>query len=395
MRTCYVLGGLGESTLSRDPDGGRVVFVDLGVIMRGVIAEMTLAPDGISPGPPDGVQLFASGVLGPYLGFPASVLAVQLALRGWAVQLWPWDWRKPVYLAGVDLAAWIRGHVAEDEPCAILAHSAGGLVARAVWTELGKTDQQHLVSRIVTLGTPHWGSYSVVDYFSGANEAQQAMIRVNNTLGYNTYGWAPNITGFRLLTPLDFQKLGITWPGFYDCLPVLGAPGSEDDVHRVKLFTATNWAEAARPQQAWLDWSRDITGTWLRSPESQPPSHILTCVSGFGTSTPGQLRDPEQLGRPGAVGGFTDGDSAVIQSSAELAGGVVVRYAVDHLNMMATLANSGDLADLVTAERSPAPPPPPVVDDQPQTTYLAAIPFASPPLSGAPSLTCSSGKCAC
>ena len=51
-------------------------------------------------------------------------------------------------------------------PCSIVAHSAGGLVARAAWLALGQAGATNLVRRIVTYGTPHQGSYGAVRLWS-------------------------------------------------------------------------------------------------------------------------------------------------------------------------------------------------------------------------------------
>jgi hypothetical protein len=371
------------------------VWIDLTVLMLGKVGEMRLAPDGSSPGPPDGVQLSPTGVVGPYCGFPTTILGTQLILRDYATRTHPWDWRKTVYPAGVGLATRIRQEVRPEEPCTIVAHSAGGLVARAAWTELGLTGQTNLIRRIITCGTPHWGSYTVVAFWSGSSQTIDLLRHANQVLGYNTFGRAPDIFGYRYLEPIDYQRLALTWPGFYDTLPVLGAPDAANDPNRAALYDAANWPEEARPQQAWLDWSRDHTGPWLRSAASQPPSDVLTCLSGGGKAVPGALADPGRLGQPGALGGYVDGDGAVTLASAELATGVSTRYVIDHENFLATLSNNGDLVGYVVEERTPAPPPPPVVDPEPQTTQLAPLPFADAPFLGAPSMTCATGKCAC
>lgn len=395
MPRCYVIGGLGESTLDRSRAGTQPVWIDLAVLMLGKLGEMRLAPDGTSPGEPDGVPLFATSGVDPYLQFPTLILAAQLLPSGYRTTVIPWDWRMAVYSAGVLLAAQIRTEVTSADPCAIVAHSAGGLVARAAWTELGLTGQTGLVRRIVTLGTPHWGSYSVVNYWQGGNVSIDWLIYANQQLGATVYGHAPDFWGYVSRPRLFYQQLGLTWPSYYDILPTLGAPDATADPNRALLYQASNWPAAFRPQQAWLDWSRDHTGPWLRSAASKPPPEVLTCVSGVNTTVPSALTSPEEFAQGGGLGQYVIGDNAVTRDSAELSTGVIWRYGIDHENLLPTLANSGELRDLILDVRSPGPAPTPEQSPDQQGTFLNALPFAvRPGQVGVPN-NCLAGTCGC
>lgn len=395
MGLVYVMGGLGESVLARNQNGSREVWIDPGVILLGKVLEMRLAPNGIDPGPPDGVQLYATSAIGPYVLFPTAILAYQLVYEGYtAITHW-WDWRKAIYPAGVDLANKIRANVIPADPCSIVAHSAGGLVARAAWTDLGTTGQQSLIRRIVTLGTPHWGSYTIVDFFGGRNQSIDLLTYWNQTVGYNTAGYAPGITGYQYVTVLQIRNLAMTWPAMYDLLPTLGAPGSEYDPNRATLYDANNWPAEARPSQTWLDWSRDHTGPWLRSTASQPPAHILTCVSGNANTVANALTDPTRISQSGTLGNYLPGDGAVSRLSSALASGVNWSYGIDHENWLPNLANNGDLAEFVREERAPGPPPLPVTSPDIQTTNVQPLPFPEGLSIGPPSMVCAGGSCPC
>lgn len=396
MPICYVMGGLGESVLSRSAEGGGVVWIDPGVILLGKILEMTLAPNGIDPGPPDGVALFPSGVVGPYLGFPATILGAQLATSGYSTRSHSWDWRKQIYPAGATLAGRIRAEVTPADPCAIVAHSAGGLVARAAWTELGITGEQGLVRRIVTLGTPHWGSYTIVDFWSGSNQSIDILTYWNQTVGYNTAGYAPSITGYRFVTVLEIQRMALTWPGFYDVLPVLGSPDATEDPHRALLYDASSWPATARPSQAWLDWSRDHTGPWLRSAASMPPPDVLTCISGSTSSVATALVSPQFLGQSRALGNYQTGDGAVARVSAELTGAALVHVVVNHENLLPTLTNTGEVSDAVLEVREPGPAPAPEVQTEIWPSLVTPVPgSAIPTLTPNAGTACAGGACSC
>lgn len=394
--TVYVVGGLGESSLSREPGGGGLVWPDLSTIMRGQLGQMRLAPDGVSPGPPDGVQLYASGWVEPYLGLPARQLILQLATRGWSVVIFPWDWRRSAYLAGQTLAARIRADIPAGDPCSIVGHSAGGLVARAAWTELVLTGHQGRVRRIVTLGSPHWGSYSLTRFFQANNRSIDLLYTANAQVGSSTFGWAPGITGYQQRDRVWYAQLGTTWPGLYDCLPTLGAPDAGADPNRELLYDASAWWPDARPSQTWLDYTRDVTGPWLRGAPSQPPSNVLTCCSGKGHECASRLIDPADFARGGGVGGFVDGDGTVTQAASELDSGTVHRYVCDHPSWFPALVANGEIVVLLDEDTPTPPPPPPSTVRTVQAPGIEELPGAVLPGWGnARSRSCAGGVCTC
>ncbi len=80
----------------------------------------------------------------------------------------PYDWRRPLAEAADRLAAEIMARLGAAErnkqPLSVLAHSMGGLVTRTmiarhpdVWSRMGA----HAESRLIMLGTPNGGSYSI------------------------------------------------------------------------------------------------------------------------------------------------------------------------------------------------------------------------------------------
>lgn len=85
----------------------------------------------------------------------------------------PFDWRLPVEVEAERLARTIREALADrTEPVRVLAHSQGGLVARAVekvapevWNDFLK----HERGRLLMLGVPHGGSWVPMQVLSGDN----------------------------------------------------------------------------------------------------------------------------------------------------------------------------------------------------------------------------------
>lgn len=88
-------------------------------------------------------------------------LKLELERAGYDVTLYDYDWRRGVDELGATFAA--RLHARTQETVHLVAHSLGGLVARAALRAL-RTDK---VARLVMLGTPHFGSFAPVQALRG------------------------------------------------------------------------------------------------------------------------------------------------------------------------------------------------------------------------------------
>lgn len=89
-------------------------------------------------------------------------LKYRLRLAGFDADFWPYDWRQSLPGLGKALAKLID---AEGRKVQIVAHSMGGLVARAALATVGAN-----LSRIVMLGTPNFGSLAPVQAFRGVGD---------------------------------------------------------------------------------------------------------------------------------------------------------------------------------------------------------------------------------
>ena len=97
------------------------------------------------------------GVMLP--GYLKMILSLQAA--GFRVKLHPYDWRRSVRDLGRQLAEQLL-HDAADEVM-LVAHSMGGLVARAALKQVGSAK----VTRLIQLGTPNQGSFALVQVLRG------------------------------------------------------------------------------------------------------------------------------------------------------------------------------------------------------------------------------------
>ena len=100
----------------------------------------------------------------------------------------PYDWRRSIMEAGESLAGRIAAKLEEidrrgtNQPVRILAHSLGGLVARAMIA--GKPDVWRRMtanrdSRLLMLGTPNGGSYEIVRLLTGGANTLQRLALVD------------------------------------------------------------------------------------------------------------------------------------------------------------------------------------------------------------------------
>ena len=378
----YVVPGLAESVLNvASPLGvlAPVVYPDVPGFLLGGFGRLRLAADGVSPGAPDGVACATTNVLGPWVGIP-TLAAFESTLRaGYSLRTWPWDWRKSILTAGDALANQIAADIPAGEQCSIVGHSAGGMVARRAWSTLGAAGKQGLVRRIVTLGTPHYGTYTIVSAWSGGPTFVLTLWQWNSWGGQTVVGIS-TVTGYVMWSLAQVIALSQTWPSMYELMPIVGAPDAAGDPYRADLFTAANWGGLSNPSQAWLTHALTVYQPWALSPQSMPPDDVLVAVAGGYRATPAGLVFPERLGTPGGIGETQDGDDTVTRTSAQPVGSTPIRVTPDHSSLYPNAAANGDLVTWLSRSISPSPPPPPeTIDPRPFSVVVDDPPPAPNP----------------
>ena len=207
LRVLVVPGIMGSQMglLRPPPLPHDIVWLDPIDIQLGRLA--TLRVPGAAHVVPLGVVLF-------------SYLRLKLYLRahGLAAEFHDYDWRLPVAQLGGALAERVR---AAGGRVAIVAHSMGGLVARAA---LALADTGN-VERLVLLGTPHCGSFAAVQAVRGTYAVVRKVARLADTATAESLA----------------AEVFSSFPSLYDLLPV-GAGGGATD-----LFDARAWP-ASGPQ---------------------------------------------------------------------------------------------------------------------------------------------------
>ena len=229
----------------------------------------------------------------------------------------PYDWRQPIQDTADKLAEVVRNALDKKphQPVRLLAHSMGGLVARAmiakranVWNELIRRPG----GRLIMLGTPNNGSHLMVETLLGKSDTIRHLARLD--LRHRMQGVLDIIAGF----PGALQLL--PRPGFHDS-------GGEKPVD---YFSAALWPSyratnrdrwfgnglVGAPAQEVLDqaaalWKDNVLGKANTVPD---PDHVAY-VFGQAENTPCGIRIEE--GRLKMIG-TSEGDSSVTWASGRL-----------------------------------------------------------------------------
>lgn len=188
-----------------------MVWADPVDIATGRLARLTLGPKADPDVRPIGLFLFA------YLK-----LKLRLRLAGYDAAFHPFDWRRSIVQLGEELARRIDG---EGRPVHLVCHSMGGLVARAALL----ANPQRL-GRIITLGTPHFGSFSPIQAFRGAHPTLSWVQSLDVMHGPEWYA----------------QELLGTFPGLCEMIPAPGRASAD-------FFDLAHWPSGLRPPKAMLD----------------------------------------------------------------------------------------------------------------------------------------------
>lgn len=191
-----ILPGIMGSTLGTTDDE---IWLDLLGVIVGDLSKLRIPPEA-------GLRIGSLGVmLSTYLK-----LKYRLRIGGFDADFWPYDWRHSIAETGELLAKAIED---DGNEVHLVAHSMGGLVARACL----KSPPSRL-GRIVTLGTPHHGSFSPLQAFRGAHSVVRKLAFIDfahdqNDLAeiFGTFQGLSEMFPSPGIIPLDLFDLG-SWP---------------------------------------------------------------------------------------------------------------------------------------------------------------------------------------
>ena len=203
------------------PEAADLLWIDPQDIIAGRLTLMRLHT-AVTAG--DAAQLITLGAI------PYTYLALQLRLTaaGHRVLMHQYDWRRSLTVLAREFAARVRADGAPE--AMIVAHSMGGLIARASITLPG----MERVQRMISLGVPHGGSYGALQALRGTYPVVRRLAALDRQHDAET---------------LASEVFG-SFPSLYELLPP--AAGAAPDLHR-----ATNWPLAGpRPNLELLQAAR-------------------------------------------------------------------------------------------------------------------------------------------
>jgi tetratricopeptide (TPR) repeat protein len=210
----YILPGITGSHLKAGSDR---IWIHLWRLARGGLDRLEI----------DDPSITADEPVGLYYGKIAKFLDATHEVRPW-----PYDWRRPVLELGRSFGATLQGALeTTDRPVRIVAHSMGGLVARSalIDPEVRGRFENRSGCRLVMLGTPNGGSFSIPFMLMGRNRMLRYIDLIDVTMDLKEH--------LRIIS---------RWPGAIQMLPSDPA---------IDLFDARTWKELKAADPGDMDWA--------------------------------------------------------------------------------------------------------------------------------------------
>lgn len=268
-----------------------------------------LTLNGQGTGPPAGLPI-AGWETGEVLADYYSSLIHQTASQG-PTTVFGYDWRLSILTGGQLLAAKILATYPGGN-VKIVAHSMGGLVARAAMKYLAAQGQDGLVAKLVTLGTPHYGTYGPMAGFARFDSTYLRLLGLVSILR----------SGNALASAALVDPAIATFPSIYELLPSSAAGplvAFPDLVNAIYTwssylpfnpFVSQTRLTAARAAQTWLTTAGDPART--------------VCVMGTGIETIETVSNSLAIGTPAGFSYTAQGDGTVNQDCGLWAGAAIL-----------------------------------------------------------------------
>lgn len=291
------------------------IWINPGGALTGELLQLQLAADGLSPGPLTwGVPLQPGGLF----HWQFDGLVGYMLKRGWTVLQLPYDWRESVVTVAPALKATILAAFGQ-QPFVLLAHSMGGLVARAIYAFMVSAGLDQQVAGLVTMGAPHWGSWEPVRGFFGLPQLYRALLAAGNIFGPLLPTYRPDYLDVTLAS----------WPGWYELLPwrdqgplATSDPATAQALYQLATYAGGNPYVSA----AWL--ASAVTTQHALFPAF--PANRTVCIRGTGFVTPNEVNPPNPLTGDAGYAFTGNGDGQVPLDYATLPGAANLDVKVSH-----------------------------------------------------------------
>ena len=260
-------------------------------IMNGGLAKLKLDEEGRMESD-SSISVRPSGFMKRHYG--DLLLAIS---ERWRVHAFRYDWRKDLRVAAAELEAQIRRNFDDGVPIHLIAHSMGGLVARTFaksyprrWeTMWDKHGNGKAGGRLIMLGTPNHGTFTVPQVITGAEGIVTKLALLDLTHTKN-----------------ELLDVFSTFPGLYQLLPSPFIDGAYE-----QFYTANTYGERKVPQglldraRTHHEFLRDVVDpgrmTYIAG-ASQPTFNgvkdfgLLSSLEGYEITFEGDGRVPHALG---------------------------------------------------------------------------------------------------
>ncbi len=286
-----VLHGIMGGELTRfDRGDGDSIWVSLWALLRGHFAQLALDPaTGLGVN-----DVRASGIL---LRYYAAQL-VSLA-RDWNVRPFFFDWRADMRTTADALRYNLDAWFGPDAPAHLVAHSMGGLAARAfIARHAGRW--RTLAGRLIMLGTPNYGSFAIPRLLSGNNSVLGLLDKID------------------LIHSLDdLLRTAATFTSTYQMLPSPSRLPGLDPLFQAAAYKRIPIAQGALDEAR--EFQRQIAGAI--------DAERMIYIAGYNRSTANAIADFSRLGEDAGYGFTLHGDGTVPHNLGLLDG--VPTYFVD------------------------------------------------------------------
>jgi hypothetical protein len=319
-RLVFVLPGIMGSQLSiaRESGPDNLLWLDPVDFQQGNLMQLAWSSLPVRPS-------------GPVL-YTFLPLKFALESAGYTVRCFDHDWRRDIGELGLEFSR--RVAIESARHISVIGHSMGGLVARAAL----RNDGGARIERLITLGTPHGGSYAPVQALRGVYPLIRRLAQLD-----------PQHSAEALA-----RDVFATFHSLYQMLPRDG---------QLNLLDARNWPSLGpQPNATLLDRVAmlDLGGADAR----------IGSIAGFGYDTPLNIANVEGdfYYRYGAAG-----DGTVPTARATLAGTEAWYCRVAHNELpRSPLVHAAVLA-LLSEARPQLPGAPPALPDLPRTVCDADL----------------------
>ncbi len=297
MNVMIVPGLLANELSCEGAHGREPIWLNAQAMMNGSLRYLRLAESGLTDAEPD-YPVRVTGLMKRDYGELILTLAQQRK-----VHIFTYDWRKSLALAATQLQARIDECFAEGTQVTLVAVAEGGIVAR-LYMARHHEHWNRRCGRLITLGTPHWGSPVFVRALAGHLD----VVRWADLLDI-TQNWQ------------DFLSLVRSFPSLYQLLPSANLP------ENAAFYESNTYGGGSVIRQNFLDTAREIQ-RFL--PNAVNPARMLSVVGYNRLTTVGVELDafqqamkqpratPFEPGEMNKLYKFGDGDGSTPRASAEL-----------------------------------------------------------------------------